>query len=66
MTLKLPLYEVGDYFVLKAAKGYEVYRNGAVAATRCAIIGYEGGEGLRRAIAEADRRAKLPPSLPPS
>ena len=51
------IYQTGDYFVVRAPKkGFEVYRNGAVAATRCAVIGYEGAPGLQRAIAEADRR----------
>jgi hypothetical protein len=51
------LYANGRYTVRKAAKGYEVYRDDVTAAVRCAIIGYEGNEGLARAIAEADKRA---------
>lgn len=55
-------HENGDYFVLRVRQGkakgtFEVYRNGATHATRCAIIGYIGEAGLKRAIAECDRRA---------
>lgn len=51
------LYERGDYWVLKTAKGtYEVYRNGTTHSTRCAIIGYPGEDGLKRAIAVANQR----------
>lgn len=53
------LYENGDYWVCKsfAKKGYEVYRIGITNSTRCAIIGFEGEEGLKRAKAECDKRA---------
>lgn len=52
------LYSNGDFWVCKAKHGYEVYKNGLTHSTRCAIIGYEGDDGLKRAIAEADRRVK--------
>jgi len=51
------LYQNGLYSVRKAKHGYEVYEDGITYATRCAQIGYEGEEGLKRAIVEADRRA---------
>jgi len=52
-------YETHDFWVLSVdTKGFEVYRKGATASTRCASIGH--GEapnlGLTRAKAEADRR----------
>lgn len=56
------LYQAGDFWVCKAPNpnhGFEVYRDGVTHATRCAIIGYTGDEGLAKAKAEADRRAKL-------
>ena len=55
------LYETGVFWVCRARdgrKGYEVYRVGVTHSTRCAIIGYESEEGVRRARAEADKRAK--------
>lgn len=52
------IYEKGDYHVLKAKHGYEVYKNGLTHATRCAIIGYEGEKGIGKAIEEIDRRIK--------
>jgi hypothetical protein len=54
-----PLYETGDYWVARepSGKGFEVWRNGPTAATRCAQIGYAGDEGLQRAKREADRRS---------
>lgn len=53
------LYENGDYWVYDArSKGYEVYKVGVTHSTRCAIIGYKGEEGLRRAKAECDKRAQ--------
>ncbi|WP_339548600.1 hypothetical protein, partial [Pseudomonas sp. RA_35y_Pfl2_P32] len=52
------LYEVGDFYVIRTAKGgFEVYRNGVTAAERVAQIGYKGENGLARAKAEADKRA---------
>jgi hypothetical protein len=50
-------YEKGPFWVLKLkAKGFEVYRTGITYSTRCAQIGFTGDEGLKRAIAEIDRR----------
>lgn len=53
------LYENGMFWVCKAKHGYEVYESGITHSTRRAIIGYEGADGLAKAKAEADRRAKL-------
>lgn len=39
---------------------YAVYEDGATAAARVAVIGYEGEDGRARAIAECDRRAAGP------
>lgn len=50
------LYTLDNHFVVKADKYFEVYRNEGVAVVRCAIIGYPGKEGMRRAIAECERR----------
>ena len=54
------LYQTGNHWVCAEAfgrnVGYAVYRNQGSASQRCARIGYAGVEGLRRAIAEADRR----------
>lgn len=54
-------HETQDYWVLRVPSGklagtYEVYRKGVTHSTRCATIGYRGEEGLRRAVAECDRR----------
>jgi hypothetical protein len=50
-------YEKGPFWVLNLkAKGFEVYRTGITHSTRCARIGFTGAEGLKRAIAEIDRR----------
>lgn len=55
--LKDVRHETRNFWVLDVgAKGFEVYRSGPTASTRCAIIGYIGPEGLRRAIAECERR----------
>jgi hypothetical protein len=56
-VVNLPIYENGQFWVCKARRGYEVYKTGITCSTRCAIVGYEGSEGLRRATDEADRRA---------
>ena len=50
------LYEKGDYFVIKAKHGFEVYKCGTTHSTRCAQIGYKGNEGMQKAIKEIDRR----------
>ena len=62
-----PLYENGHFWVSVAefgtgrfrpkSKGYEVWHSGITHSTRRASIGYPGEEGLKRAIAEADRLA---------
>jgi hypothetical protein len=50
-------YEKGPFWVLNLkAKGFEVYKTGITHSTRCARIGFTGAEGLKRAIAEIDRR----------
>lgn len=52
------LYEVGDFFVIKAKNGYEVYKNDITHSIRVAVIGWEGKEGFIRAKKEAERRAR--------
>jgi hypothetical protein len=51
------LHESGAYWVTHAKHGYEVFKTGVTHSTRCAIIGYEGKNGLERAIDECKRRA---------
>jgi hypothetical protein len=63
------LYENGPFWVCAAefgsgrfkpkSKGYEVWESGITHSTRRSIIGFAGDEGLKRAIAEADRLAGL-------
>lgn len=50
------VFEMGDHFAVRVKYGFDCYRNGATHATRCAIIGYTGADGMRRAIAECIRR----------
>lgn len=50
------VYDTGRYFVLRVAKGFEVYECGPTASTRCARIGYPGDKGLERAKLEIARR----------
>ncbi len=50
------LYSTDRHYIVRATKGFEVYRNETTAAVRCATIGYEGQKGLDRAIAEIKRR----------
>ena len=52
-------YETAHFWVLRLAKGFEVYEIGATHSVRRASIGYRGAEGLARAIAECDRREAL-------
>lgn len=49
-------HETEHHFVIRMAKGFEVYRIGATASTRCAVIGYEGERGLIKAKLEVTRR----------
>lgn len=60
------LYENGDHFVIAElfgsnptlqSRGYSVYKNTGTHSVRVGVIGWEGEKGLKRAIAEADRRA---------
>lgn len=53
------LYQKGDFWVIKAKFGYEIYRDGITHASRCSIMGYEGEEGLQKTIKECDRRYEL-------
>ena len=55
-ALKDIVHETAEHWVLKTAKGFEVYRNEATHSVRCATIGFQGAEGMRRALAEIDRR----------
>ncbi len=51
------IYETDKHYVTaRDGGGYEIWRNGATAAERCGIVGYAGDIGLRRAIAEIQRR----------
>lgn len=55
--MKNVIYEKGEYFVVPAAKkGFEIFKQGATAATRCAVVGYEGQTGLDRCKVEIERR----------
>ena len=58
------LYQNGLFWVCTTKRGYEVYRDNNTHAVRVASIGYPGAEGLRRAIAEADKRASAIDSRP--
>lgn len=63
------LHENGKFWVCREdlgsgrlrpkTQGYAVYENGITHSKRVAQIGYEGSEGLKRAIAECDRRATI-------
>lgn len=48
--------ERDGYFVVRFAKGFEIYKNDITHSTRCAIIGFVGQAGLDRANREIDRR----------
>ena len=50
------VYEKAEYFVVPAKKGFEVFKQGATAAVRCAQIGFDGQPGLDRCKAEIERR----------
>lgn len=49
-------FETERFWVLKTAKGYEVYEIGITHSTRCSMIGWKGAEGLERAKKEITRR----------
>lgn len=53
------VYEDGAYFVIRAGYGFDVWLSGATHATRCAIIGFKGDEGLQRVKDEIERRKKV-------
>lgn len=50
------VFEQGQFWVARTDKGFEVYRAGATHSVRCAIIGFKGDEGFKRAKAEIERR----------
>jgi hypothetical protein len=50
------IYEAGEYFVVRASYGFDVYRNTNTHSVRVARIGYTGRLGLDRAKAEIERR----------
>ncbi|HVI06603.1 MAG TPA: hypothetical protein VM711_10980 [Sphingomicrobium sp.] len=56
------VYETATHYVIRVARGYEVYRNDGVAAVRVASIGDGPAPrlGFTRAKAEADRRTAQP------
>jgi len=55
------LYQVGNYTVRKAKKGYEVYEDKSTHAVRKDIIGTDGADWFARAKEVADRRFKENP-----
>lgn len=59
MNLKDIVFESGNYFVLKAKHGFEIYKSGTTHSTRCAIIGYEGEIGMDKAIREILKRKEI-------
>lgn len=50
------VYEKDDYWVLKIASGYEVYKSVVTHSIRVAQIGWNGEQGLEKAKNEIDRR----------
>lgn len=50
------VFETEYYTVVAVAKGFEIYRKGNTASTRCAVIGYSGEKGLQKAKEEIHRR----------
>ena len=57
------VYETEKHWVLRVPSGFEVYRTGVCVSVRCAQIGFTGEEGMKRALAEVERREKLADSL---
>lgn len=58
MKSKNIVYEGKKHWVLKVSDGYEVYRLGITHSTRCSQIGVVGSEGLKKAIADCNKRDK--------
>lgn len=58
-TLASIVIEDGDYFAIRAPKGFEIYRNAGSHSVRCAVIGFDGADGLARVRKEIDRRKAL-------
>jgi len=52
------VYDDGVYWIRRAAKGYEVYKNNAVTSARCAFVGYTFTDAYGRALAEVKRRTR--------
>lgn len=51
------VFQTDRHWVRRAPKkGFEVYRVEGTHSVRCAIIGFEGQEGLDRAKVEIERR----------
>lgn len=49
------IHETRNHWVLRVKNGFEVYKTGVTHSVRCAIIGYKGEEGKKRAITECER-----------
>ena len=49
-------HETEQHWIERQDTGYAVYRIGSTHSTRCAWIGFTGDPGLKRAIAEVERR----------
>lgn len=59
MTRQIIILETARHFVVRAPgnhKGFEIWRNGATAAVKCATIGFDGDEGMLRVRLELERR----------
>ena len=55
MTERDIVHEDGDYWVLRTARGFEVYRARTTHSARIAVIGFPGDQGLLRAKHEIAR-----------
>jgi len=53
------VFESNNYWVLNVnKKGFEVYKKTITHSVRCAVIGYDGADGLEKAKQEIQRREK--------
>lgn len=52
-------FETSNYWILdKGGKGFEVYKKTITHSVRCAVIGYDGADGLEKTKQEIQRREK--------
>jgi hypothetical protein len=57
------VFKRGEYWIAKDPCGYLIFKTGPTCSTKVSTIGFKGGVGLMKAMAELARRLKADKQL---